>query len=167
MPRDSTVNLVIRKRHKSFSISLATTAVEYTAIAGTVNVPIIVGNDSASWPYSGSNQSTADRVYVDSTIPANTDGVIDTFRMYVTQGSGTIWIFTASKSGSTVTPRAVTTVSLQGTNRTNTWTGLNLTVKTGDVVGFYGTTLRVRQASSGTGSVAYTSSAATPLPESP
>jgi len=164
----SPVNLVIYGNGtRPSAYSIGTTAVAYTAIAGTINTPIAAGNDSSAWPYSGTNQSTANRVYVDSTNLANADGTVDTFRLYVTQGSGTIWIFTGQKSGNTVTPRAVTTVTIQGTYRTNTWTGLNLTVKTGDVVGFYGSTLRVRQDSSGTGAVAFSSSSSTPTPTVP
>ncbi|RJR19561.1 MAG: hypothetical protein C4581_04740 [Nitrospiraceae bacterium] len=164
----SPVNLVVYGNGtRPSAYSLGITAVSYTAVAGTTNIPIVVGNDSSRWPYSGTNQSTANRVYVDSTTPANADGTITSFQLYVTAGSGNIWIFTASKSGNTITPRAVTTVALQGTNRTNTWTGLNLAVKAGDVVGFYSTTLRVRQDSSSTGAVNFTSSAVTPTPGVP
>ncbi len=140
-----------------------------TADTGVAAVsPLSAGNDSAGWPYGGTNRTQADRVYIDYTIPADTVGVIDTFELYVYSGSGDIQIFSASWNGSSITPRDIATVTIQGTSQTNTWTGLNLAVQSGDVLGFYGTSLRVRRDGSSTGNYAYSSlSPGVPLPGGP
>jgi len=157
----SVINLVIYGNgSRPTSYNVGTTAVEYTAggSSGGGGSSVAVGNDPADWPYNTTSQSSASRVYVDTTNPANADGTIDTFEMYVTGGSGSIKIFTASLNGNTITPRAVATVNIQGTNRINTWTDLNLGVQTGDVIGFYGSSLQVRRDNSGTGNYSYSNS---------
>jgi len=128
--------------------------INFNPSVGTVTA----GNEPADWPYWPEDVTTGNRLYIDYTNPADADGTIETFQMYVSAGSGNIYIFTGTWDGiNTIVPRAVATVAVQGTYQINTWTGLNLAVQTGDVLGFYGSNLQInRNLNTGTGNYAYT-----------